>query len=556
MTVRQILSLTLLLWVASLRAAPIRDNGVDPNNLGKGDWISFFQYATNNFHDPNPPPGVIGVKSVVDIPSVLAYEKSLGMDYVIVKAGTGSTNYMLGSERQFTTNLVEQAHAVGLKIFGYTRSYGADVDGEIEIATYVFNCGADGFVIDAEAEWEKSRPWIGRNGPALARKLCEGIRARFPNKFLAHSPMPVISYHSSFPYKEFGIYCDVVMPQLYWASFRKTPEETVAWMDQEWKRWYASLTGSDREAIKPIVPVGPGCCGISGGEIADFMNCLKSDLGCVSPTGYRGVNFFRAGRYAQDILQVFREINFSEPASTWKNFSNVRATDVTENSATITWSARSISRGTVEFGTTTNYGSSVSDPTPGFGHSIALTNLSANMVYHFRIRSTNMSELVDLSADFLFITTPKKILPDMIVDNPQASMKGNWYVSSGSSDQHGKDYAFGKKGNGSGYVEFATNVTMTGSYQVFEMHPEGVNRTTKAPHVISFGDRVQTHYVNQKVLGGKWNLLGTFQLTAGEHLAVRITDAIPEEKAIVMADAVKVSFYVPPTSEDSGADER
>jgi len=419
MMAKQLPGIALLFLSTLLNAAPLRDHGIDPANLGKGDWISYVRYATNHFCDPKSPPGIARIKSVVDVPSMLAYEKSLGMDYIIVKAGTGSAHYMLGKERQFTTNLVQEAHAVGLKIFGYTRSYGKDVPGEIELATYVYNCGADGFVIDAEAEWEKSRAWIGTNGSRLAIQLCEGIRARHPNWFLAHSPMPVISYHRSFPYKEFGLHCDAVMPQLYWRSFKKTPEATVDWMDQEWKKWHASLRGIYTNAIKPIAPVGPGGPGMTGREVVDFINYLKSDPHGVTETGYRGVNFFRAGRYAPDVLQVFREINFAAPDSR-KNFLNVNATEVTAKSATVHWNTPNISTGLVEFGPTTNYASRLSsDSTPAFKHAITLTNLSPGTVYHFRVHATNALKVATVSADFLFLTTLGKIPPVPSVENPK-----------------------------------------------------------------------------------------------------------------------------------------
>jgi len=66
---------------------------------------------------------------------------------------------------QFTKSLVNAAHESGLWIFGYNRSYGANIKGEIAIANFVFNQGADGFVWDAEAEWESGNAWIGMAGP-------------------------------------------------------------------------------------------------------------------------------------------------------------------------------------------------------------------------------------------------------------------------------------------------------------------------------------------------------------------------------------------------------
>jgi hypothetical protein len=541
---KQLFCSFFLMAALCLEAGPMRDHGIDPNNLGKGDWISYFQYATNQFRDPNSPPDIIPITSVVDIPTALAHEKNLGMDYVIVKAGTGASHFMLGRERQFTSTLVNQAHAVGLKIFGYTRSDGKDVAGEIELAAYVFDCGADGFVIDAEAEWERSRPWIGTNGPALARKLCEGIRARFPNKFLGHSPMPVISYHSSFPYREFGLYCDAVMPQLYWRSFKKTPTETVNWMDEEWKRWHASLKGIYTNAIKPIVPVGPGGPGMPAPQVVEFMNYLKSDPYCVTTTGYRGVNFFRAGRYPLDVQRVFREIHFPEVTPAFKNFLNVKTASVTSNSATVTWTTRSPSTDAVEIGTSTNYGTVVAGATASSSHSVILTNLAGNTVYHFRFRSTAGSGPVQVSDDFLLLTLPQQIGPDIVIDNLQAIAVSNWVVAANGTDRYGKNYLH-RKGNGTAYVEFATNIVDSGSYQVFEMHSGGDNRSAKAAHIMSCGRQGQTNYINQKIRGGVWNLVGAFEFTAGDRFSLRITDNPGNDRDVVVADAIKLSPYTP-----------
>ena len=275
----------------------IRDGGVDPSNLGKGDWIYFVSNATNKLGGHVP--------SVTNIPSFMAYEKSQGMQFIVVKVGTGSTNFNgSGNSPQFNSNLVYQAHAVGLKIFGYTRSYGTDIPGEINLAAYVYNLGADGFVIDAEAEWESSH--LGTNGPARALQYGQGIRQLYPNKFLAHAPFPIISYHSSLPYKEFGLYCDAVMPQDYWKSIGVSPSYMVSWMDNEWRTWQNSLTGIYTNAIKPLAPLAQGWSPATnevttGAEITEFVGALKNDAAPVTVGGYRGMSFWRADLHNPDM---------------------------------------------------------------------------------------------------------------------------------------------------------------------------------------------------------------------------------------------------------------
>ncbi|MDB6028354.1 MAG: hypothetical protein JWM68_4577, partial [Verrucomicrobiales bacterium] len=273
----------LVLGLAPLASAKLMDNGVDSANLGKGDWIYFMSMATNKLGGH--------VASVINIPTLMSYETNQGMSFIVVKAGEGSTNFPT-SGAQFNSNLVFQAHAVGLKIFGYTRSYGVNINGEIGVATNAMKLGADGFIIDAEVEWESGNL---ANGPALATQYCNGIKAVYPNRFLGHAPMPIIGLHSSFPYKEFGIGCDTVMPQDYWFDMGYTPAGMVDKMDTEWRNFYNGLSGSDTNAIKPIAPIGQAdSTNEVAADITGFFTGLNNDLKCVTPGGYRGVSFWRS----------------------------------------------------------------------------------------------------------------------------------------------------------------------------------------------------------------------------------------------------------------------
>ncbi|MDB6026401.1 MAG: hypothetical protein JWM68_2624 [Verrucomicrobiales bacterium] len=280
----------ILALLALGQVAKALDGGIDPKNMGKGDWI--WSISTSIAKLNNQVPGV------TDIQSLMSYEKNQGMNYVIVKAGTGSTNYPT-TGNQFTANLVTQAHKVGLKIFAYTRSYGTDVAGEIALATNCLALGADGFVIDAEAEWESSR--LGTNGPSRAIQYCTAIKAAYPNRLLGHAPMPYISLHSSFPYKEFGYYCDVVMPQDYWGYIGVTPAQMVADMDSEWGNWQNSLAGIWTNAIKPLIPIGQADnTSIPNSEITAFANAVAADANAVTVGGYKSINWWDAHEHSSN----------------------------------------------------------------------------------------------------------------------------------------------------------------------------------------------------------------------------------------------------------------
>ena len=254
--------------------AQIRDGGIDPSNFGKGDWIYSMTDATNKLGGH--------ITSVTNETSLMLFYKSQGIRYMIVKAATGPSlfNGCYGFP-QFTPYLVNIAHANGILIFGYNRSYATNTAAEVAIADYVFNQGADGFVWDAESEWESTM--IGSQGPALAWGQCSIVRSNWPNKFLAHAPFPIISFHNSFPYKEFGYWCDAVMPQIYHfssAGIKGSASAAINWSDANWHDWQSKLAGSNSlvngqtiywtNSIKPIIPLqdvyGPI---ISGGVICE-----------------------------------------------------------------------------------------------------------------------------------------------------------------------------------------------------------------------------------------------------------------------------------------------
>ena len=155
MCIQQFIRKAILLFLFSTAVTPafavIRDGGVDPSNLGQGGWLYIMSDATNKLGG--------NVASVTNESSLFAYMKHIGFNYVIVKAGTSNTLWNGSySSPQFTAALVSSAHANGLLIFGSNRSWGNDNPGEVAVADYIFNQGADGFVWDAEAEWESGNP--------------------------------------------------------------------------------------------------------------------------------------------------------------------------------------------------------------------------------------------------------------------------------------------------------------------------------------------------------------------------------------------------------------
>ncbi len=100
------------------------------------------------------------------------------------------------------------------------------------------------------------------------------------------------------------------------------------------------------------------------------------------------------------------EVSTAEPDSTPPVFSAVNASNLTSNSATISWNTNEASDAQVEYGTTSAYGSlSPWHSALVTAHSVLLTGLNANTTYHYRVHSRDAAGNLATSADFTFTTT-------------------------------------------------------------------------------------------------------------------------------------------------------
>lgn len=90
--------------------------------------------------------------------------------------------------------------------------------------------------------------------------------------------------------------------------------------------------------------------------------------------------------------------------------SDVSVKSITASSATITWTTDENTNSQVEYGLTSAYGfASPLDPAATSSHSVALTGLQANTLYHYRVKSRDPSGNLAASEDFTFVTLPTAI---------------------------------------------------------------------------------------------------------------------------------------------------
>ncbi len=84
--------------------------------------------------------------------------------------------------------------------------------------------------------------------------------------------------------------------------------------------------------------------------------------------------------------------------------SNISISNITTDSATITWTTDQPSSTFIEYGTTTSYGSSMIDSTLTTSHGITLPNLTSATTYHFKVTLTNSYGFSSSSGDNTFTT--------------------------------------------------------------------------------------------------------------------------------------------------------
>ncbi len=290
--------------------------GVDPYNMGKGDWIWQISAAEANT-------GTTTVQGLVD------YMKARGFKWVIVKAGDGNSGPVTGTWGQFNTDLVNRFHAAGIKIFGYQFVYGGytanskgaatTVSGEKKVTDEIMSKNPDGLIFDAEGEWEKIT-----NPNTLAESYGKNFKTKYPDKLLGHAPFAYAHLHTAFPYQGFGKYADVVMPQMYWKtiSIAQTPEKILADVDTDWKALYNGFaTSGHSDSIKPIVPIGQGYDPSAsnptpGAEITRFFSDLRDDADPASPFGYNGVGFWSVQHHTQDHWAAIGQGTIGAPSGT------------------------------------------------------------------------------------------------------------------------------------------------------------------------------------------------------------------------------------------------
>jgi putative peptidoglycan binding protein len=200
---------------------------------GQGMWIWYLSQSNHG-----------------SIPAIVAQAHAAGVSTVFVKSSDGSSNYW----SQFSSQLVQELHANGLKVCGWQYVYGTNPKGEAALGAEAAANGADCLVIDAEAEYE------GRY--AAAQTYIDELRAKVGPAFpVALASFPYVSYHPSEPYSVFlgpgGAQYNA--PQMYWKDIGVSVD-TI----------YANTYIANRIYQRPIFPLGQTYGGVSNSDLLRF----------------------------------------------------------------------------------------------------------------------------------------------------------------------------------------------------------------------------------------------------------------------------------------------
>jgi N-acetylmuramoyl-L-alanine amidase len=135
------------------------------------------------------------------------------------------------------------------------------------------------------------------------------------------------------------------------------------------------------------------------------------------------------------------------------------------------------------------------------------------------------------------LATPS-LAAELIVDNSDGAVvvKGKWTTTNTTTGFFGADYLFRTPGDGSSSVTWPFPSGAAGRYDVFARWSAGPNRATNANYQVNSNAGGSSVPVNQKINGGSWQSLGSFDFQPGKGQGITLTD---KADGVVVADAIR-----------------
>ncbi|MHB8858928.1 MAG: DNRLRE domain-containing protein [Thermoleophilia bacterium] len=139
------------------------------------------------------------------------------------------------------------------------------------------------------------------------------------------------------------------------------------------------------------------------GGIANYGAIIKQPV--ENPAVNDAKSFYSAECTADPTKRPKLVIEWFGSDTTPPAIGEVRAENVSRNTADIRWSTDTQADSQVEYGTTTSYGSTTTlDPASVNQHSLPLTGLTEDTVFHYRVKSTDSFGNTAVSGDYVFQT--------------------------------------------------------------------------------------------------------------------------------------------------------
>jgi hypothetical protein len=145
------------------------------------------------------------------------------------------------------------------------------------------------------------------------------------------------------------------------------------------------------------------------------------------------------------------------------------------------------------------------------------TAINKGRLWHAEIgNDTGYVELGDGLISYLHLDEyPTSIIVDNTDDG--CVFTGTWVVSTWQSGFYGANYRHddGAGSNPSKIATYTPNISEPGEYEVFERHPANSAYAGAVPIKINHADGTYETTISQKINGGKWNYIGTFNFSEG-----------------------------------------
>ena len=224
---------------------------------------------------------------------------SAHISWVCIKCGDSDSNWLTPAHAMCTwihqqgysdfSQIISQFANAGINVYAWHYTYSEDLYNipdvsEVDVSIQILDTpGLKGLILDPEANFKAPRPYSpswedSSTDKALAEQEMQQIRSAHPDSFIAYSYLPCFNYknrHPNYPFREFGKYCDLYIPQAYWHDWKLTPKDMVRSMEQNWTAFKRDCEAAGEGiCAKYILPAGQSY-NVVGGEITNFCNIIK-----------------------------------------------------------------------------------------------------------------------------------------------------------------------------------------------------------------------------------------------------------------------------------------